>query len=148
ARLAQAHDEDAEPTSTWDFETLEGFGALRSSANDLLRFLSANLRRTRTRLQAALEDCHQARRNTPDKRVRVGLGWHILTLPGVGEPVLCHSGETGGFRAFLGFLDRRGVGVVVLSNSAQFGNRIDQVGLIVLGKLNRTTCRTPTRRQQ
>jgi hypothetical protein len=41
-----------------------------------------------------------------------------------------------GARAFLGFRKANGVGVVVLSNSAQLANRIDRVGLIVLGKLN------------
>jgi CubicO group peptidase (beta-lactamase class C family) len=136
ARFAQGHDEDGEPTSAWDFETMEGFGALRSTANDLLRFLSANLGLERTKLQAALQDCHEARRDTPDKQVRVGLGWHVLTLPGAGEPVICHSGETGGARAFLGFRKASGVGVVVLSNSTRFASQIDRLGLTVLSKLN------------
>jgi CubicO group peptidase (beta-lactamase class C family) len=135
ARFAQGHDEDGEPTSAWDFETMEGFAALRSTANDLLRFLSANLGLKRTKLQAALEDCHRARRDTPDKQVRVGLGWHVLKLPGASEPVVCHSGETEGARAFLGFCKESRVGVVVLSNSDQFGKKIDLVGLTVLGKL-------------
>jgi len=136
ARFAQGHDDDGEPTSAWDFESMEGFAALRSTANDLLRFLSANLGFKPTKLQAALEDCQQARRDTPDKQVRIGLGWHILKLPGAAEPVICHSGETEGARAFLGFRKASGVAVVVLSNSAQFGNKIDSVGLTVLGKLN------------
>src|SRR5262249_1123983 len=109
-RFAQGHDDDGEPTSAWDFQTMEGFGALRSTGNDLLRFLSANLGLTRTKLQAALEDCHKARLDTPDNQVRVGLGWHVLNLPGAGEPVICHSGETGGARAFLGFRKASGVG--------------------------------------
>jgi CubicO group peptidase (beta-lactamase class C family) len=136
ARFAQGHDEDGAATSAWDFETMEGFAALRSTANDLLHFLSANLGLKRTKLQPALEDCHQARRHTPDKQVRIGLGWHILKLPGTSEPVICHSGETEGARAFLGFRKASGVGVVVLSNSAQFGNKIDWIGLTVLAKRN------------
>ena len=32
ARFAQGHDEDGEPTPAWDFETMEGFAALRSTA--------------------------------------------------------------------------------------------------------------------
>jgi CubicO group peptidase (beta-lactamase class C family) len=136
ARFVQGHDDDGEPTSAWDFKSMEGFGALRSTANDLLRFLSANLGLKRTKLQAALADCHKSRQDTSDKQVRVGLGWHLLTLPLTSEPVICHSGETGGARAFLGFRKASGVGVVVLSNSAQFSNKIDRLGLIVLNKLN------------
>jgi CubicO group peptidase (beta-lactamase class C family) len=135
ARFAQGHDEDGEPTPAWDFETMEGFAALRSTPNDLLLFVSANLGLKRTKLQAALEDCQKARRDTPDKQVRVGLGWHVLKLPGATEPVICHSGETEGARAFLGFCKESGVGVVVLSNSDQFGEKVDLIGLTVLGKL-------------
>jgi CubicO group peptidase (beta-lactamase class C family) len=135
-RFAQGHDEDGGPTSTWDFETMEGFGAIRSSANDLLRFLAANLGHTRTKLRAALEDCHKPRRDTPDKQVRVGLGWHVLTLPGAGDPVVCHSGETGGFHAFLGFVKATGTGVVLLGNSCQLGKKIDLAGVTLLGKMN------------
>jgi CubicO group peptidase (beta-lactamase class C family) len=135
ARFAQGHDEDGEPTAAWDFETMEGFAALRSTANDLLLFLSANLGLKRTKLQAALEDCQKARRDTPDKQVRVGLGWHVLQLQGASDPVICHSGETEGGRAFLGLCKESGVGVVVLSNSNQLGKKIDLIGLTVLGKL-------------
>ncbi len=135
-RFAQGHDDEGEPTSAWDFKTMEGFGALRSTANDLLRFLSANLGLKRTKLHAALEDCHRARRDTPDKQVRIALGWHTLNLPGADEPVICHSGETGGARAFLGFRKASGVGVAVLSNSAQLASQIDRLGLTVLGKLH------------
>jgi CubicO group peptidase (beta-lactamase class C family) len=134
ARFAKGHDDYGEPTSTWDFAALEGCAALRSSANDLLRFLGANLGLRRTKLGAALEDCHKARHATPDKQVRVALGWHVLTLP-MSKPIVLHSGETGGFRAFLALNKADGTGVVVLSNSAQLGRQIDVIGLKVLGKL-------------
>ncbi len=135
ARFAPGHDDDGEPTPAWDFESMEGFAALRSTPNDLLRFLSANLGLRQTKLQAALVDAQQARRDTPDKQVRVGLGWHVLKVPGASEPIICHSGETEGARAFLAFCKESKVGVVVLSNSAQFDRKIDSVGLAVLGKL-------------
>jgi CubicO group peptidase (beta-lactamase class C family) len=136
ARFAQGHDDDGAPTSAWDFATMEGFGALRSTASDLLRFLSANMGLEPTKLGAALEDCHKPRRDTPDKQVRVGLGWHILYLPRACEPIHCHSGETGGARAFLGFRKSGRAGVVVLSNSAELGDKIDELGLTVLNKLS------------
>jgi CubicO group peptidase (beta-lactamase class C family) len=134
ARFAPGHDDDGEPTAAWDFETLEGFGALRSTANDLMRFLATNLGFVPTPLAAAFGDCHRPRRDTPDKQVRVGLGWHVLSPPGWSEPVICHSGETGGARSFVGFLEKRGVGVVVLCNSAQLGGEIDRIGLVALNE--------------
>ena len=43
ARLAAGHSATLEPVPNWDLPTLAGAGALRSSTNDLLTFLAANL---------------------------------------------------------------------------------------------------------
>ena len=43
ARLAVGHGANPEPVSNWDLAALAGAGALRSSANDMLTFLAANL---------------------------------------------------------------------------------------------------------
>jgi CubicO group peptidase (beta-lactamase class C family) len=134
-RFAQGHDSRGNPTSTWDFASLEGCGALRSSAKDLLRFASANLGLPRTALGPAFEECHKARCDA-GKSVRVGLAWHLVPLPGVHGPVICHDGETGGFRCFLGFNKERGTAVVVLSNSSQLGAGISRVGLATLKRLS------------
>lgn len=40
-RLAQGHQSSLKPTSNWDFLSLAGAGALRSTANDLLKFMKA-----------------------------------------------------------------------------------------------------------
>jgi hypothetical protein len=47
----------------------------------------------------------------------VALGWHILSPPGK-DPVVWHNGGTGGYRTFMGFDAKTGVGVVVLTNAA------------------------------
>jgi CubicO group peptidase (beta-lactamase class C family) len=133
-RFAKGHDDWGAPTSTWEFASLEGCAALRSTANDLLRCAAANVGLIRTPLRPALEDCHEPRCDA-GKPVRVGLGWHVVPLPGAGGPVICHSGETGGFRCFLGFVKERRTAVVVLANSSQLGTGIDRVGLAVLKRL-------------
>ena len=43
SRLARGHDDAGKTVANWDMPTLAGAGALRSTANDLLRFLAANL---------------------------------------------------------------------------------------------------------
>jgi CubicO group peptidase (beta-lactamase class C family) len=138
ARFAEGHDDDGDPVPAWDFAALEGFGALRSTVHDLLHFLAANVGLLPAALDAALADCQEPRADTPDEHVRVGLGWHILQLPGGGEPVVCHSGETGGYRAFLGFRKAAAIGVVVLNNSDQFGSAVDRLGLAVLDRMTVT----------
>jgi len=59
----------------------------------------------------------------------VALGWHIAKF-GTGE-VIWHNGGTGGYRTFIGFDPKAGVGVVGLSNVAGVAG-VDDVGIHVL----------------
>ena len=54
SRLAPGHAATGEPTSNWDLPTLAGAGALRSTADELLIFLRANLDPPGTPAGAAL----------------------------------------------------------------------------------------------
>src|SRR5581483_10834865 len=57
-RLAPGHSAHGERVKNWDFPTLAGAGALRSTMRDLLRYLDANLNSTANPLRSALEMCH------------------------------------------------------------------------------------------
>jgi CubicO group peptidase (beta-lactamase class C family) len=46
----------------------------------------------------------------------VALGWHVITSPD--RSVVWHNGATGGYRTMMAFDSKAGVGVVVLSNTA------------------------------
>src|ERR1700730_3428997 len=50
--------------SNWDLTTLAGAGALRSTANDMLTFLAANLGYTESPLSAAMTAMLSVRRST------------------------------------------------------------------------------------
>jgi hypothetical protein len=126
-RLAQGHDAVGRPASNWDLPALAGAGALRSTVNDLLRFVAANLGLMKTPLGPVLQKTHGARQNAGDPDVSVGLGWHISRKHD--SEIVWHNGGTGGYRSFLGFDKAKGVGVVVLSNSE---NGIDDIGLHLL----------------
>ncbi len=124
ARLAPGHTVTLDPASNWDMPTLAGAGALRSTAHDLLLFLSANLGFTRTPLAAAMEFERTAvRRPTGVPNLQVALAWHILDHNGNG--IVWHNGGTGGYRSWVGFDLKKRIGVVVLSNSA---NGVDDIG--------------------
>jgi CubicO group peptidase (beta-lactamase class C family) len=115
-RLARGHDETGAPTANWDLPTLAGAGALRSTANDMLKFLKANLDSARTPVARALATTRVPRRDVPGGPLQVGLGWHILSP--FGQPIVWHNGGTGGYRAFIGLDHRNQRGVVVLSNKS------------------------------
>ena len=126
ARLAIGHDANLARTSNWDIPTLAGAGALRSDADDILTFLSAELGSVKTPLAPAMKAQIVPRRPAGSPNLQVALAWHIITTP-AGE-IVWHNGGTGGYRTMMAFDPKAGVGVVVLSNtSTQAG--VDDIAL-------------------
>jgi hypothetical protein len=125
-RLAAGHDAQRERVPNWDLPTLAGAGALRSTANDLLNFIAANLRTTSSPLAPAISSMLTVRRPLPAPGQQIALGWHIATGDG-GREIVWHNGGTGGYRSYIGFDPKNRTGVVVLSNT--FTNEgIDDIG--------------------
>lgn len=66
-RFAVGHTVILEPTAYWDIPTLPGAGALRSTVNDLLKFLAANLGLTKVSISNALSKTHQLQKKETDE---------------------------------------------------------------------------------
>ena len=113
-QMAQGFNAYGTPVPLWDIPTLAGAGALRSSANDMLRFLAANLDSASVPLGKAMAIA-QASRKVIGANNSIGLGWNIVQL--FGTPVTWHNGGTGGFRTYIGLDLEHHRGVIVLSNS-------------------------------
>ncbi len=127
SRFAMGHNGDGEAVANWNFGCLSGCGALRSTATDMARFVQANLGLSETDLYPVLQRTHEPRAETGQENMKIGLGWHVITNPGL--EVVWHNGQTGGFRSYCGFIPSQKVGVVVLSNSSY---DIDTIGLHLL----------------
>ena len=123
ARLAAGHDPRLKPAANWDIATLTGAGAIRSTANDMLKFLSAWLGYTESPLASAMKTQLATRRPTDGPGMVVALGWHIQSR--YDREIIWHNGGTGGYHSFVAFDPKTRTGVVVLSNSA---NDIDDLG--------------------
>ncbi len=126
-RLAHGHDENGNAVSNWDMPTLAGAGALKSSVNDLMIFLAANMGRVKTGLQPAIELTQKPRHDAGSSVMQIGLAWHILKFNET--EIIWHNGGTGGYRSYLGFNPKTHRGVVVLSNSAK---EVDHIGRTLL----------------
>jgi CubicO group peptidase (beta-lactamase class C family) len=112
---ALGHTDRGKPIPLGDVRGMLGSGALHSSANDLARFVEANLGLRESGLAAAMHATHStdADRQLPD--LPMGLGWFQVRL---GDTrVTYHNGATIGFRAYVGMDLERRRGVVVLANS-------------------------------
>ncbi len=104
-RLAPGHDRYRQPVDTWELVVMPASGSLRSTANDLLRFLAANLDE-HSPLRQAMELMR-----TPGR----ALGWGRSTLGG--QDVYGHEGGKEGYRSAIVFNPRTRTGVVVLTNA-------------------------------
>jgi D-alanyl-D-alanine-carboxypeptidase/D-alanyl-D-alanine-endopeptidase len=116
ARLATGHDGAMTPVKNWDFQVLEGGGGLRSTVNDLLKFLSAELGYSNTPLKASMAAQLEVRRPAGAPNLAVALGWSVQTEPN--GTVIWHNGATGGYMSFIGFNPSTRTGVVALTNGA------------------------------
>jgi CubicO group peptidase (beta-lactamase class C family) len=130
ARLAVGHNEGLEAVSNWDLGALAGAGALRSSANDILTFLAANLGYLKSPLAPAMASMLPVRRKTGIPAMpEIGLGW-LIAKPTSYE-IVFHNGGTGGYRSFVGFDPKARAGVVVLSNTFTMAG-VDDIGMHLL----------------
>jgi CubicO group peptidase (beta-lactamase class C family) len=125
ARLAVGHNAGMEPVENWDLPALAGAGALRSTANDLLNFLAANLGYRKSPLAPAMAAMLKTRRPTGQAGLEIALGWHIFA--GNGKEIIWHNGGTGGYRSFMGYDPAARIGVVALSN-AETNVGVDDIG--------------------
>jgi CubicO group peptidase (beta-lactamase class C family) len=116
ARLAPGHNKALEKVPNWDFTVLAGAGALRSTANDLLTFVAANLGYTTSPLAPAMAAMLKNPRPTGVPGMEIALGWHIFKREGAND-IVWHNGGTGGYRSFIGFDSKARIGVVALSNT-------------------------------
>jgi CubicO group peptidase (beta-lactamase class C family) len=128
-RFAAGHSSDLVTVSRWDIASLAGAGALRSSANDMLKFLAAAMGYSHTSLTSAFKTMLSVKRPTGQAFIDSALGWAVDTRGG-GE-IIWKNGGTGGYRTFIGYSPRTGVGIVALSN-ASTGAGTDDIGLHLL----------------
>lgn len=131
-RLAPGHDPKGNIVPNWDFAVLAPAGAFRSTANDLLKFVGANLENEPTAISRALTLAQE--RHYKEMAGGIGLAWQIVD-PVEGQKWHWHNGGTGGYVSFVGFDRTNQVGVVLLSNygDAMAGdNSLDRMGVELL----------------
>ena len=116
ARFASGHDEAGKVVKNWS-SPLPGDGGLRSSVNDMLKYLSAEMGLTASPLSAAMARTQVPLRKTDGGNEKVGLGWIIATHKDTNANVVWHDGGTSGYMSWISFNKHAGRGVVVLSNS-------------------------------
>lgn len=127
SRLAKGHIGGKEVNLEFVPEAIQGAGALHSTANDLLKYLAANMGLIHTSINDIIQETHLIRLEYPQapslhfdsinnnkslSASYVGLGWFIDT--NLGTEVIQHSGGIDGYSSFIGFNPTKQEGVVLL----------------------------------
>lgn len=129
-RLALGHFRSGESARHWTLAPpLAGAGALRTTANDMLKFLAANIGLEPSALFGAMQAAQQPRADSAWPGIKVGLGWAVFERDG--KKLWIHSGGVPGYRSFIGFSKEGKKGVVVLGNSS---TDIEDIGLYLLDR--------------
>ena len=115
-RFATGHSVDGKVAAPWSLPTLAGAGALRSTANDLLTFVDANLDTGSAPVTVALRNSRRIARHGAAGEPDLGLAWNHLH--DAGGDIVWHNGMTGGFSSFIAIDSISHRGVVVLANTA------------------------------
>ncbi|HEU4651788.1 MAG TPA: serine hydrolase, partial [Croceibacterium sp.] len=131
ARFATPRDEYIRPTKPWHLPALAGAGAIRSTANDMLKLAAAALD-PNSPIGPAMRTALSVRRPFTSPRVEQALGWQVFH-PEPGREVLTHDGGTGGFRSNISLEPARGLAVVALANSAAEPSATDLAMRVLIG---------------
>jgi D-alanyl-D-alanine-carboxypeptidase/D-alanyl-D-alanine-endopeptidase len=131
ARIAIGHNAALKPVVPFDAQAYNPAGGLRSTADDMLTLLGAELGYVKTPLAPVLRaQWSTVRRPSINPRMEAALDWAVTLRPD-GE-IIWKNGGTPGFRTFAGFNPKTGVGVVVLSNTNTGRLGPDDIGLHLL----------------
>jgi CubicO group peptidase (beta-lactamase class C family) len=104
-------------STPWNIpNSLAGCGALRSSANDMLIYLKANMRPS-GELAGAIRRSHHELYRGKEGPV-IAMNWFRAWNTTLKKVIIWHNGETGGYHSYIGFTEDGSAGVVILANVA------------------------------
>lgn len=126
-RFVDGYNSEGENTPHWDLADLCAAGGLRSSAEDMIRFMEVNLKAEQNFVKTAQELLFESGRD------KMGMAW-VIQKTKSGNTLIWHNGGTYGFSSFAGMLKEKNCAVVVLANS---GNRTDDIALNILKYLQK-----------
>jgi D-alanyl-D-alanine-carboxypeptidase/D-alanyl-D-alanine-endopeptidase len=116
----QGHN-DGEVAPYRGFRELPGMGALRSNAEDMLKFLKANIGEPDSRIERVIRMTHEPRASV-NEQSDIGLNWQIRKVGN--RRILVHGGATAGYQTYIAFDPDKRVGIVQLTNTNDFGDDI------------------------
>lgn len=127
-QFCTGYDEQGHETPYWNLGDIPGCGGLRSTPEDIMLYLQANLEEKDSAMKLSHATTFQS-----GKYNSLGMAWHKQQSLS-GDELIWHNGATYGFSSFMGFYKGKNCGVIVLSNS---GNTVDGLAIGILKALKK-----------
>ncbi|NRB53959.1 MAG: beta-lactamase family protein [Saprospiraceae bacterium] len=132
--LVPGRDASGKVTSNWDMSALVGAGGIISSVSDLVKFAQAQFGNNVPALQLS-----QTPSFTVNKKLKLGLGWHISKGDSK-QDLHWHNGGTGGYSSCMVLDLEQQTAAIILTNVSAFHpkrGKIDQLCFELLENLRR-----------
>jgi serine-type D-Ala-D-Ala carboxypeptidase/endopeptidase len=136
ARLAQGYDPKGRPAPEFGpaFPAMNGAGGLRSTLNDMMRYLDFQLGKIDTPLRSLLPILHQPRHAKASQAGgSVGLAWQMRARPD-GSLTVYHEGAMPGYSSIITFAPASATGAVILSSQGECP--VNRIAVRIMGALN------------
>lgn len=131
SRLAQGYAPNGRPAGVWTFAALAGAGAFYSSAEDMVRWMQANLEESGA-MYASLKNMHALQFKGDS-----GIGWlqprWVDRILG-NRDMVWHNGMVGGYASYVSIDAKHKTGVIILTNQA---SAPDMLGMLLARKLRK-----------
>jgi CubicO group peptidase (beta-lactamase class C family) len=116
SRMTHGHDAKGKVVPNWEVTGLEGAGALRSTADDLLAYAAANLGLVPTPLLPAARLAQLPRKHVSEiPTLYIGYFWNVMNFGG--KEYVLHAGRSGGYFALVLLSPKDMAAVVLLCDS-------------------------------
>lgn len=129
-RMIKGMQEDGNEVANWDWDAFAGTGCIISSVIDLSTFALAQFNPENKELALTHVPTF-----TINDRMKIGMGWHIVSSSKTGAEYLWHNGGTGGYSSSMALDVLQKNGIILLSNIAPGDGEIDALCFGLLEQL-------------
>jgi D-alanyl-D-alanine-carboxypeptidase/D-alanyl-D-alanine-endopeptidase len=132
-RLAQGYDRRLRPVELRPFDVGKSSGGLYSTANDMMKYLAANMGLSDAPIVPALLEAQRPFRQVPGKETAfMGLTWHVNRT---GIQITSKNGGLAGYQSFIAFSKAHQIGIIALANTSLKGRKLDAAARRILLKM-------------
>lgn len=129
-RMVKGLQKDGRETSNWDWDAFAGTGCIISSVADLSKFAIAQFNPNNKELALTHVPTF-----TINERMKIGMGWHIVSSSKTGAAYLWHNGGTGGYSSSMALDLEKKNGIILFSNATPGDGEIDALCFDLLEQL-------------